>query len=243
MTERTIARSSRNSGRKRKKKVNQIPFGILLGVVIVGVGIWLTLTNPGGKTALFWMTGIAFGFILQRSRFCFTASMRDPFLTGSTSITRAVLIAFAITSIVFTAIKYSAYSQGLPIPGQGYIAPVSIATGVGAFMFGIGMVIAGGCASGTLMRVGEGFLMQLLALFFFIVGSLLGAATFGWWERTFIVGAPKVFLPDLFGGTDGVGNDGLGWIAGLALNLLIIVVIYVIAHKWENRKNKGKDEE
>jgi len=168
--------------------------------------------------------------------------MRDPYLTGSTSITRAVLIAFAITSIVFTAIKYSAYSQGLPIPGQDYIAPVSIATGVGAFMFGIGMVIAGGCASGTLMRVGEGFLMQLLALVFFIIGSLLGAATFGWWERTFIVGAPKVFLPELFGGTDGVGNDGLGWIAGLVLNLLIIAAIYVIAHKWENRKNKKDNE-
>ncbi len=238
MAEGTISRSPRTSGRKRKKKANQIPFGILLGLIIVGVGIWLTLSNPGGKTALFWMTGIAFGFILQRSRFCFTASMRDPYLTGSTSVTKAVLIAFAITTIAFTAIKYGAYANGLAIPGQSYIAPVSVATGVGAFMFGIGMVIAGGCASGTLMRIGEGFWMQVIALFFFIVGSFLGAATFGWWERTFIVGAPRIFLPDLFGGTDGIGNDGLGWIGGLVLNLLIIAIIYVIAHKWGNRKNK-----
>ena len=241
MAEGTITRSPRSTSRKRKKKKNQIPFGILLGIIVVGVGIWLTLSNPGSKTALFWMTGIAFGFILQRSRFCFTASLRDPGLTGSTSVTRAVLIAFAITSIAFTAIKYGAYSSGLPIPGQGYIAPVSIATGIGAFMFGIGMVIAGGCASGTLMRVGEGFLMQVISLIFFIVGSLLGAATFGWWERTFIVGAPRIFLPELLGGTDGVGNDGLGWIGGLAINLLIIVILYVVAHKWENRKNKDEE--
>lgn len=241
MAEGTITRSPRNSSRKRKKKANQIPFGILLGVIIVGVGIWLTLSNPGGNTALFWMIGIAFGFILQRSRFCFTASMRDPYLTGSTSITRAVLIAFAITSIAFTAIKFGAYTNGLPIPGQSYVAPVSVATGIGAFMFGIGMVIAGGCASGTLMRVGEGFLMQVISLFFFVVGSLLGAATYGWWERTFIVGAPRIFLPELLGGTDGVGNDALGWIGGLAINLLIILVIYVIAHKWENRKNKTEE--
>ncbi len=98
--------------------------------------------------------------------------MRDPYLTGSTTVTRAVLIAFAITSIGFTAIKYGYYVNGLPIPGQGYIQPISVATGVGAFMFGIGMVIAGGCASGTLMRIGEGFWMQVISLFFFIVGSL-----------------------------------------------------------------------
>ena len=55
-----------------------------------------------------------------------------------------------------------------------YVVPVSFATVIGAFIFGIGMVIAGGCASGTLMRVGEGFTMQILALFFFIVGSLWG---------------------------------------------------------------------
>ncbi len=43
-------------------------------------------------------------------------------------------------------------------------------------MFGIGMVIAGGCASGTLMRVGEGFAMQMLSLLFFVIGSLIGAS-------------------------------------------------------------------
>lgn len=223
MSEGTIRTSSRASGRSKKKRVNQIPIALGVLVILVAIGIWLALTDT--KMGLYWITGLAFGFILQRARFCFTASMRDPYLTGSTSITRAVLIAFAITSIAFTAIKYGYAMKGLPIPGQSYVAPISVATGVGAFMFGIGMVIAGGCASGTLMRVGEGFLMQLLALFFFIVGSLWGAHDYGWWERNFIVTGKRIFLPDY-----------LGWFGGLACNLLIIAVIYVIAHKWENRK-------
>lgn len=217
--------SSRASGRKRKKRMNQIPIaGVALGVVIA-IGIFLSMRDV--KLGLFWMTGLAFGFILQRSRFCFTASMRDPYLTGSTSVTRAVLIAFAITSIAFTAIKYGASINGLAIPGQSYIAPISIATGIGAFMFGIGMVIAGGCASGTLMRIGEGFWMQVIALFFFVVGSLWGAKDYGWWYRNFIVTGKKIFLPDY-----------LGWFGGLLCNLVIIAVIYVVAHKWENRKKK-----
>jgi uncharacterized membrane protein YedE/YeeE len=153
--------------------------------------------------------------------------MRDPYLTGSTTVTRAVLIAFAITSIAFTAIKYGYHINGLPIPGQGYIAPISVATGIGAFMFGIGMVIAGGCASGTLMRIGEGFWMQVISLFFFVVGSLWAAHDYGWWQRNFIVTGKKIFLPDY-----------LGWFGGLLCNLVIIAIVYVIAHKWENRKKK-----
>ena len=100
-------------------------------------------------------------------------------------------------------------------------------------MFGIGMVISGGCASGTLMRVGEGFSMQMLTLFFFIVGSAVGAYNFGWWERNFIVSSPRIFLPDVMGGV-----DGPGWIIALVANLLVIAVLYVLAYKWENRKKK-----
>lgn len=210
---------------ERKKKKSQLPFAFAAFVAIVGVGVWLSFV--GDMLPFYWLTGVAFGFILQRSRFCFTASMRDPYLTGSASVTKAVLIAFAVTSIAFTAIKYGYQANGLPIPGQSYVAPISVATGVGAFLFGIGMVIAGGCASGTLMRVGEGFLMQIISFAFFIVGSLLGAYNYGWWERNFIVSAPRIFLPDYF-----------GWIGGLLCNLAIIALIYYLAHKWENRRKK-----
>jgi uncharacterized membrane protein YedE/YeeE len=229
VSEETTVRTPRASGRaggKKKKKKNQLPVAFVLLLVVIGVAIWLNFF--GESLALYWITGIAFGVILQRSRFCFTASLRDPYLTGSTSVTKAVLIAFAVTSIGFTAIKYGFASQGLAIPGQSYVAPVSVATGAGALMFGIGMVIAGGCASGTLMRVGEGFWMQVISLFFFIVGSLLGSFNYGWWERNFIVSAPRIFLPDY-----------LGWMGGLLANLALIAVIFWIAHKWGKRK---KDE-
>lgn len=212
-----------SSTRTRKKRKNLIPVGIIFFVVVVLVGFWLG--NKSSSLALFWILGLSFGFILQRSRFCFTASMRDPYLTGSVSITKAVLIAFALTSIGFAAIKYGAVVNGLSIPGQGYVVPISLATAVGAFIFGIGMVIAGGCASGTLMRVGEGFWMQLLSLFFFVVGSLWGAHDYGWWDINFISKGSEIFLPDYF-----------GWIGGLVVNLLIIAVVYVIAHKWGNRE-------
>ncbi len=168
---------------KRKPKKNQIPIGLLVALCLIGIGI--ALSSQSAMFGFFWMTGIAFGFILQRSRFCFTASMRDPYLTGGTGLTRAVLIALALTTLGFTAIKYGYFTQGLPIPGMSYVVPISFATLAGAFMFGIGMVIAGGCASGTLMRVGEGFVMNMIALVFFIIGSLWGAHDFEFWNDNF----------------------------------------------------------
>ena len=217
--------SIRRSGRTRKKKKNQLPVGIASGIIIIILGILLSLKDP--KLGLFWFTGMVFGFILQKSRFCFTASMRDPSLTGSTSVTRAVLIAFALTSLGFWAIKYGAHLRGLPIPGQSYVVPVSLATAAGSFMFGIGMVIAGGCASGTLMRVGEGFIMQILSLLFFIIGSLWGAHDFGWWKLHAISNGKAVFLPDVF-----------GWGGAIVVQMLIIVLLFIAADKWENRTNE-----
>ena len=96
-------------------------------------------------------------------------------------------------------------------------------------MFGVGMVIAGGCASGTLMRVGEGFGMQMVSLFFFIVGSLWGAHDFGWWKLNFIVRGKAIFLPDVF-----------GWVGAVALQLAVIACLWIAADKWAKHKNAAQ---
>jgi uncharacterized protein len=213
----SIRRSSRTRSRKPKK--NQIIPGIFILLGVIVLGIVLAVIKP--MLGFFWMTGNIFGFILQRSRFCFTASLRDPYLTGGTNLTKAVLTAFAITSIGFIAIQYGAVSKGLPMPGQAYVVPISAATAIGAFIFGIGMVISGGCASGTCMRVGEGFQMQMLSLLFFVVGSLWGAHDFGWWKLNVILKGKAVYLPDVF-----------GWTGAVVIQLLTIALLWIAADKW-----------
>lgn len=220
---RSRSRGSRTSKKKENKKMLPIGFAILAVIILIGV----LLAAKSALLGFFWLTGIAFGFILQKARFCFTASLRDPALTGSTSLTRAVLIAFAVTSIGFLAIQFGAHLRGTPIPGMSYVVPISLATAIGAFMFGIGMVISGGCASGTLMRVGEGFYMQMLSLVFFIIGSLWGAHDFGWWKYHFILRGKRIYLPDVF-----------GWFGALVVQFLIIGVLYILADKWEHRSEK-----
>lgn len=207
----------------RKPKKSQIPIAIVATLAVIAIGFWLASINV--KLPVYWGFGIAFGYILQRSRFCFTAAFRDPCITGSTSVTRAVLAAIGLATVGVAALKYNSVLKGgetnLAMVGVTYIG---IPLMLGAIVFGIGMVISGGCASGTLMRVGEGFTMQILSLFFFVIGSLVGANNMGFWGKL-NENAPKIFLPNV-----------LGWFGSLVVQLLIIVLLYIAAVKWQEKK-------
>lgn len=64
---------------------------------------------------------------------------------------------------------------------QGFVSPVSLSVVIGAFIFGIGMQLGGGCASGTLYTVGGGSARMLVTLFFFCAGSLIATSHIDWW--------------------------------------------------------------
>lgn len=219
-TTKTFSNTTLNGNNRRF--INQVPIGIGVFCLIVVFGFFLTTISK--DLTIYWITGIAFGFILQKSRFCFTASIRDPYLTGSTSLTKAVLIALAITTIGFTAIKYGSYINHQIILGQEYVRPITLSTALGGILFGIGMVISSGCASGTIMRVGEGFQMQAISLLFFVIGSIWGAHDMGWWSNNFVL-SEGIFLPDTF-----------GWIGAVVIQLLFIAFLFVVADKWEEKK-------
>ena len=208
-----------NSVRKKPFK-SQIPHALVLIALLVGLGFYLN----DAKLVKYLIFGVAFGMILQRSRFCFTAAFRDPIITGSTSLTRAAFLAVAVGTIGFSALSlYSISTGGKPLATDS-VAPLSILTIIGGVMFGIGMVTAGGCASGTLMRVGEGFQLQWVALLCFMLGSVAGA-----WAMRFL--APlgkaniKVYLP-----------DHLGWAGALIFQFALIAIVYVLAIKWQKKK-------
>jgi len=63
----------------------------------------------------------------------------------------------------------------------GAVAPAGVSVLAGAFLFGIGMQLGGGCASGTLYAVGGGSGRMVVTLVFFMAGSLLGTAQMPWW--------------------------------------------------------------
>ncbi len=231
--ETTIKRTS--SGKKtvtpeqrRKKKIRQITLGVIVFIGVIVIAFFLQRANPKG--AFIWMVGIALGYVLQRSRFCFTASLRDPLLTGGTELTKAVIIALSLSSVAYLAINMSKF--GMDLSGydlkavSGNVKPVGLNTAIGAFLFGIGAVIAGGCASGTLMRMGEGFAQQWLAFVFFVVGSVIGVVIMVPMSSVAVLKGVPVFLPKALG----------GWIPAIIIQFGLLAVAYILAMWWQKKK-------
>ncbi len=228
-----IARSSgrrprMSDAQRKRKKVVQIVSGIVLVVVIVIMAFMANKTNPKGAYIV--LIGTLFGYVLQRSRFCFTASLRDPFLTGGTNLTKAVIIALALFSFLLMAINITKFGMSLDsvelAKAAGNIKPVGFHTALGAFLFGIGAVIAGGCASGTFMRMGEGFLQQWLVVIFFIIGSMIGVIVA---PAVQFKSAPVVFLPQFFG----------SWATAAVVQFLLLLLLYIAADMWGRKKAGG----
>lgn len=179
------------------------------------------LFHASPKVALLWLLGLALGFGLHRSRFCVAAAFRDAILFGDTGLTRAVLLALALSSASFAIIQQKALVSGAPLPGNLY--PISAATVAGALLFGAGLVPAGGCACSTLLRLGEGHALYLWVLAGIVAGSLAGAYHFPWWESLAGRMAP-VHLPAV-----------IGWPATLAGEMVLFGGLAFLAVWWERR--------
>ena len=165
--------------------------------------------------------GAAIGIVIQRSRFCFVRAFRDPFMTGEADIGKAIAVSIIVASIGIAVLKYNGFRHEsmYVVPAFGWGAMV------GGVIFGIGMVIAGGCGSGTLWRVAEGNLKLWIALFAFATSNSLMTILNDSWGVRDTLGA-AVFLPNYF-----------GWVGGILLIIGILVVWYLIL-SWNERTNK-----
>lgn len=112
--------------------------------------------------------GIIVGIVLQRGRVCTNTAFRNLLL-----IRNSELFLVIITTVMVEIIGYQLLIL-LPIPEFSFESnpiPFSIVLiPLGGFIFGIGTVIAGGCAGGVCYRIGEGSLKSLLAFLGFAIG-------------------------------------------------------------------------
>jgi uncharacterized membrane protein YedE/YeeE len=161
-----------------------------------------------GTILLFGAFGLAYGAVLQRSGFCFSRSGFELFLLHRREAVNGVLAGLLTATAGFAvvgALRARATDHLLLIP-------VGFGTAAGGLLFGLGMTLAGMCASGTLQRMGEGYASAWVAL----VGIILGAALDPF--RAFLPRAWQVPIRGLWlGRTLGPIGGGLLTIAVLAL--------------------------
>ncbi len=210
-----------------KKEKPQTYFGVIL--LLIALILSIVLWQKQYTYAVCLSVGIIIGIVLRYSRFCFTAAFRDPFITGNTKVLRGMILAMIVSTIGFAIIQsryiHSKGSNYDLIPGA--VSSVGIHVIIGAFIFGIGMVLAGGCASGVLMRIGEGHALHLVVLVGFIIGTLLGAKNYSFWYENFIKDAKTIYF-----------SEYLDLKIVVIAQIIVLMILYKLALQYENRHSK-----
>ncbi|MDQ4136913.1 MAG: YeeE/YedE family protein, partial [Pseudomonadota bacterium] len=141
------------------------------GAALIGA-----VVNP--RQAALYVLGAGLGLVLYHAAFGFTSAWRVFIADRRGEGLRAQMVMLAIASALFFPVLASGSLFGQPVAGL--VSPAGISVVFGAFIFGIGMQLGGGCASGTLYAVGGGSTRMVVTLAAFVLGSVLATAHLHW---------------------------------------------------------------
>lgn len=152
------------------------------GVAVAGILAWAVASTTTLTQTVLYVIGIALGLVLYHARFGFASAFRQLVAVGQGRAIRAHMIMLGSGSVLFAfLIANGTGFNGVKLTPT--LAPLSLSLVVGAFLFGVGMQLAGACASGTLFSIGGGSTPLVVTLFGFIGGSVLGAWGAGLWTQ------------------------------------------------------------
>jgi uncharacterized membrane protein YedE/YeeE len=151
----------------------------LAAIALLGLGTLAVEAAAGPRLAILFLLGAALGLVLFHASFGFTAAWRVFIADRRGAGLRAQMAMLALAVLLFFPALAAGSLFGQPV--SGLVAPVGAHIILGAFLFGIGMQLGGGCASGTLFALGGGSVRMAVVLVFFIAGSVAGAAHLPFW--------------------------------------------------------------
>ncbi|WP_117170605.1 YeeE/YedE family protein [Paraliobacillus sediminis] len=203
-----------------KPQIKLIVAGLIVSALLM---IYLMATQNIVQPLLL-VIGLLIGYTLFHARFGFTSAFRRLASVGNGQSLRAHMLMLAVAVTLFApilAFGYSFFGEAV----SGYVSPVGVSLLVGAFLFGIGMQLGGGCASGTLYALGGGRSVMFITLLFFIVGATIGAYHLPFWTEDL-----PAFEPISLATSTGLGYGG-AWIVSIALFGLIAWITLVVEKK------------
>ncbi|MGE8435462.1 MAG: YeeE/YedE family protein [Pseudomonas palmensis] len=151
----------------------------LVALSLLVVGAVFLNASVGIKQVLLLIVGAGLGLTLYHAAFGFTSAWRVFINERRGAGLRAQMVMLAIAVLLFFPALGAGTLFGQPVTGL--VAPAGVSVVFGAFIFGIGMQMGGGCASGTLFTVGGGNARMLVTLLFFIIGSVTATHHADWW--------------------------------------------------------------
>ena len=194
---------------------------IAAAIGLVALGTVHIATGVSANMAGTFLIGGLLGLTLYQAAFGFTGGWRAFVTEGRGAGLRAQVVMLALATAIFLPLLAAAPANGWGLGG--FVVPVSGMLVAGAFLFGIGMQLGGGCGSGTLFTVGGGSARMVFTLVFFIVGSMVGVVHVPLWSA----------LPSL--GAHGL-VPSLGLVPAMALQFGLLALLYLVVARSERRR-------
>jgi uncharacterized membrane protein YedE/YeeE len=195
-----------------------------IGILVLFILLFLSMAyNSLGHTRLagFLLFGVAFGILFQRSRFCLVRAFREPFMTGEGDHTRATALALIVSMVGFSILKFTDLRDA-----RDWVFPSFwLGSLLGGLLFGIGMVLAGGCGAGSIWRAGEGHVKLWVAVAFFAISASVTRLVLAQSQMLQKLGT-AIFLPSL-----------LGWGGAMSVIVVIMTAWFLFA-AWNERSGK-----
>jgi uncharacterized membrane protein YedE/YeeE len=161
----------------RRVDINPRPLGVSLLLIVLGA--WYLTQEVGPRQSALFVVGALLGLALYHAAFGFTSAWRVFIADGRGAGLRAQMLMLAVGVALFFPALASGTLFGNPVTGL--VSPAGTSVIIGAFMFGVGMQLGGGCASGTLYTVGGGSTRMIVTLLAFIAGSVIATAHMPFW--------------------------------------------------------------
>jgi len=201
------------------------PAAALAALVLAAGAVWLG-DRYGWRQGALLLIGGGLGLSLYHASFGFTAAWRALIVRGRGDGVRAQMLMLAIASLIFLPLLAAGQAFGRPVGGA--VAPLGLSVAVGAFLFGVGMQLGGGCASGTLYAAGGGSARMIVTLAAFVAGALIGSAHVPWWTAQANFGSVSLV-------------SALGLVPALALQLFLFGAIAWATVIWQRGRAPAAD--
>ncbi|ABV85773.1 selenium metabolism membrane protein YedE/FdhT [Shewanella pealeana] len=209
-----------------KPNPNQVQNRFRLGWLVFAamIGLSLYIMQSSTKLGIAMLMGMMFGLLIERAQICFTSAFRDMWITGRTHMAKAIILGMAVSVIGI----YSYVQLGMT-PKTLWAGPNAV---IGGLLFGIGIVIAGGCETGWMYRALEG----QVHFWWVGLGNIIGATILAYyWD---VVAEPlatswdKINLLDVFGPLGGLG------VTYLLLGLSFVLILMWEHHFFKKQKSQ-----
>ena len=169
------------------------PSCIALSAVVAAAVAW---AKADPKLGFVWLLGCAIGWVLVHHRFGFSGAFRRLLEDRDPRAFYPLILLLTLLLVGSSVLLILQEPFGLPL--RLLKAPLNLTNGGGAFFFGVGMVMAGRCGSGTLVsasRPNAAFTLTLLGL---VAGVFTASLARPWLENISPLGLPPVQLLKIF---------------------------------------------